>query len=105
MTALWYNVDMNEQEIITVLKPIFRIYNVRKAVLFGSFAKGTADASSDVDIFVDSGLKGMKFVGFVEDLRRALGDREIDVIDSTHVDGGAKVLDEVNKTGVVMYER
>ncbi|MBR5375766.1 MAG: nucleotidyltransferase domain-containing protein, partial [Lachnospiraceae bacterium] len=43
------------------LIPIFGRYNVKKAVLFGSYAKGMADDKSDVDIFVDSGLKGLKF--------------------------------------------
>ncbi len=38
------------------LMPVFKEHNVRKAILFGSYAKGTERANSDIDIFVDSGL-------------------------------------------------
>ena len=36
------------------------------------YGKGSANASSDVDLLVDSGLKGLKFVGLIEALRVAL---------------------------------
>ena len=48
-------------ELQSVLSPIFRANGVRKATLFGSYAKGVATARSDVDLLVDSGLRG--FVG------------------------------------------
>ena len=53
----------------TALTPIFEKYGVRKAILFGSFAKNTMTEKSDVDLLVDSGLKGLKFVGFTEDIQ------------------------------------
>ena len=46
-------------ELQSVLSPIFRANGVRKATLFGSYAKGVATASSDVDLLVDSGLRGV----------------------------------------------
>ena len=42
-------------ELQSVLSPIFRANGVRKATLFGSYAKGVATARSDVDLLVDSG--------------------------------------------------
>ena len=48
--------------ILSLLMPVFEIYKVRKAVLFGSYAKGNAEQNSDVDILVDSGMKGMAFL-------------------------------------------
>ena len=84
------------------LTPIFGRYNVRKAVLFGSYAKGLADERSDVDIFVDSGLKGLKFYGLLEDVTNAL-EMEVDLIDSSQVEAGSKVQSEIDSTGVLIY--
>lgn len=96
---------INTNSIIDLLNPVFRIYNIRRAVLFGSYAKNTANENSDIDLCVDSGLKGMKFVGFIESIRNALGGKDVDVLDTTHIDSNSKVMDEINKTGVVIYER
>ncbi|MBO4845614.1 MAG: nucleotidyltransferase domain-containing protein [Lachnospiraceae bacterium] len=84
------------------LIPIFGRYNVRKAILFGSYAKGTANDRSDIDIYVDSGLKGLKFFGLLEDVSCAL-DRQVDLIDSSQVESESRVLSEINSTGVVIY--
>lgn len=40
----------------------YRINNVRKAILFGSVAKGTNQNNSDLDIVVDSNLKGLRLL-------------------------------------------
>lgn len=74
-----YSVD----EIKNVLYPVFVRHNVKKAVLFGSYVKGMADKNSDVDLLLDSRLRGLKFVGLIEDVRSAL-DKEVDVFDETH---------------------
>ena len=84
------------------LIPVFGRYNVRKAILFGSYAKGTANDRSDIDIYVDSGLKGLKFFGLLEDVSCAL-DRRVDLIDSSQVESESRVLSEINSTGVVIY--
>ncbi len=84
------------------LIPIFERYNVRKAVLFGSYAKGTADDRSDIDIYVDSGLRGLKFFGLLEDVTNALN-KQVDLIDASQVDNGSRVLSEINSTGVLIY--
>ena len=44
-------------EIRTMLSPVFQNYNVKRAVLFGSYSKGLATPKSDIDLLVDSGLK------------------------------------------------
>ena len=48
------------EKIKQTLAPVFREYGVRSAVLFGSYAKGMAGQNSDVDILVDSGLRGLR---------------------------------------------
>jgi len=84
------------------LNPVFGQYNVRKAILFGSYAKGTADERSDIDIYVDSGLKGLRFFGLLEDVTNAL-DRQVDLIDASQVESGSRVISEINTTGVLIY--
>ncbi len=84
------------------LIPIFGRYNVRKAVLFGSYAKGTADERSDIDIYVDSGLRGLSFFGLLEDVTNALN-KQVDLIDASQVESGSRVLSEINTTGVLIY--
>ena len=95
---------LNKDKITATLSPIFRIYNIRSAVLFGSYAKATAGPDSDVDILVDSGLKGMKFVGFIEEVRKALK-KDVDILDTTHIDSDSKVSREIKKNGTLIYER
>ena len=59
-------------ELQSILNPVFSEHGVRKAVLFGSYAKGTATEHSDVDLLVDSGLRGLKFFGLLESVTCAL---------------------------------
>ncbi len=86
------------------LVPIFIENSVRKAVLFGSYGKGSASKESDIDLLVDSGLKGLSFVGFIEAIRTAV-DKDVDVFDITHVEKGSKIDLEIKRTGVLMYEK
>lgn len=92
------NIDSIRENLI----PVFGRYNVKKAVLFGSYAKGIADERSDVDILVDSGLKGLKFFGLLEDVTNALN-MQVDLIDSSQVEAGSKVQSEIDSTGVLIY--
>ena len=93
---------MNVESIRIALDPIFKSYNVNKAVLFGSYAKGYATENSDVDIFVDSGLKGLHFFGLLEDVVNALG-KNVDLIDVSQIEEKSKVMEEINKSGVIIY--
>ena len=51
----------------------------------------------------DSGLRRLKFVGLIEDVRSAL-DKEVDVFDKTHIIPNSKIPSEISKDGVVIYE-
>jgi len=87
-----------------VLTPIFDAYAIRKAVLFGSYGKGTATERSDIDLLVDSGLRGLRFVGFMDDVRQAIG-KEVDLFDVTHIEAGSRIDREIQQTGVTVYEK
>jgi len=92
-------------EIKQRLQPIFISHQIRQAILFGSYGKGNATQSSDVDLLVDSDLRGLRFVGFVEELREALDDKEMDVFDITHVEPKSRIAEEIRQTGIEIYAR
>ena len=90
------------EDIKAVLHPVFTKHNVKKAILFGSYVKGLADHRSDVDLLLDSGLRGLEFIGLIEDVRLAL-DKEVDVFDKTHIVPNSKIFSEISRDGVVIY--
>lgn len=91
-------------EIKDKLIPIFDAYGVHSATLFGSVAKGTATENSDLDLLVDSGLKGLRFVGLMEAVRSAVL-LPIDLLDVSHIEKGSRIDREIRETGVVIYEK
>jgi len=92
------------RELRDILLPVFDRYGVRRAVLFGSYGKGTATERSDVDLMVDSGLRGLRFVGLLEDIRRTVG-KDVDLFDVTHIESGSRLDREIRDTGVTVYEK
>jgi predicted nucleotidyltransferase len=90
------------EEIKSRLAPVFGAVGVRSAVLFGSYAKGLAGGRSDIDLLVDSGLRGLSFVGLAESVREAL-DMDVEVIDVRYVKSGSRVDNEIRESGVRIY--
>lgn len=86
------------------LTPVFMQYGIQKAILFGSYGKGTATEKSDIDLLVDSGLRGLRFVGFLEDVQQAVG-KDVDLFDVTHIQSGSLIDREIQATGVTVYEK
>ena len=91
-------------EIRTILFPVFRRNNVKKAILFGSYGKQTASSKSDIDLLVDSGLHGLQFVGLGEEIRTALA-KDVDLFDVTHIEPSSQIYHEIDTTGVLLYEK
>ncbi len=79
-------------------------YDVEYAILFGSYAKGEADDSSDVDIVISTNVTGIKFFGLVEDLRNTLN-KKIDLLSLSQLDNNPELLHEVLKDGIRVYEK
>lgn len=86
------------------LFPLFLDYGIRKAVLFGSYGKGTATEKSDVDILVDSNLRGLQFVGFLDEIQKTLG-KDVDLFDVSHIQPDSLIDQEIHRTGVTIYEK
>lgn len=85
------------------LQPVFRKHNVKRAILFGSVGRGENDEHSDIDIMVDSGLKGLSFFGLLNDVCESF-DCDVDLIDVQDIIPNSRVQKEIDRTGVVIYE-
>ncbi len=89
-------------EIKETLSPIFKKHGVIKAVLFGSYVKGTADSRSDIDLVVETKLRGLAFYGLLGDVSDALR-FPVDLIEKRQIEKGSDIEREIEKTGVTIY--
>lgn len=83
-------------------KTVFDEYNLSYVYLFGSYAKGTAKETSDVDILISSEVKGLKFYGFVEKIKNVL-QKKVDVLDVGQLKDNPELLNEILKDGIKIY--
>ena len=81
---------------------VFSNYDVDYCYLFGSYAKGTATESSDVDLLVASNVTGMRFFDMVESIREILGKR-VDVLNFEQLKDNIALTNEILKDGVKIY--
>jgi hypothetical protein len=93
-------------EIKTVIEPIVRNTKVNKIVLFGSYAKGNASESSDIDLFLNSNgtLTGLAFYDLKSKIENAFKPK-IDLIPDLDILPNSPVAKHINESGVVIYER
>jgi hypothetical protein len=93
-------------EIKTILFSVFEPAPVYRAILFGSYAKGSPADKSDVDIVIDSKgeLLNMDFYGVLEDITTRLGKR-VDLFEITELKNNAAMQSVVEREGIVLYDR
>ena len=83
-------------------KAVFDAYTVQYCILFGSYAKGTAAGSSDVDLLVASDVKGLQFYGMVEKLRNSLH-KKVDVLKLEQLRDNLELTNEILMDGIRIY--
>ena len=66
-------------KIVEKLMPILTKHNINLCYIFGSYAKGTATESSDIDILIDTDITGLEFFNLIEELRITLK-KKIDLL-------------------------
>lgn len=77
-------------------------YGAAKVSLFGSYARGDADESSDVDLLLEKGsIRGLKVLDFQDELAQRLG-RPVDVV--TTSGASERFLNNIKRDEVVLYE-
>ena len=92
-----YTID----EIQTTIRPIAESYGVERIFLFGSYARGEATPTSDIDLRVDKGqVKGFAFGGLINALSEAL-EKDMDVVTTASLD--KDFLDYISQEEVLLY--
>ena len=93
-------------DIKTAVEPIVEDTKVRKLVLFGSYAEGTASENSDIDLYMvsDGEITGLAFY----DLKSRIEDAfvmDIDLLPDLDVIPESPLARQINESGVVIFER
>jgi len=84
------------------VKSVLSNYNIEYCYLFGSYAKGSATETSDIDLLMSTKTTGMKFYGLVEELRIELKKR-VEVITLPSLEENPSLLNEILKDGIKVY--
>ena len=76
------------KEIKNIIKPILNKYGINDIYLFGSYARGEAKDSSDIDIYCDKGnIRTFIDQGLLEDELEEALNKKVDIIfDSSYID-------------------
>ncbi len=93
--------DVNEIQKIVV--PIAHFYGVKRIYLFGSYAKGTADEESDVDLLVEKGkpMPLLKLSGMRQMVQEALS-LSVDLVTTAGIEDDFRK--EIAGTEILLYE-
>ena len=99
MTNKVYTID----EIKNIVAPIAKAYGVQRVFLFGSYARGEATSSSDLDFRVDKGtLKGLFALGgLYNDLKECFG-KELDLLTTGSLE--SQFLNQIASEEILIYE-
>ena len=94
------------EEISTMIKEILKSFSIKKAILFGSYAKNTPTSTSDIDIVIDSDgkLLNIYFYGLLEELVEKL-QKNIDLFEISEIQKDSPIYNEIKKEGIVIYEK
>ncbi|MCL2052697.1 MAG: nucleotidyltransferase domain-containing protein [Lachnospiraceae bacterium] len=96
---------LSMEEIKSYVVPVIEKYPIEKVILFGSYARGDASDTSDVDLVVESGgrLHNSKIFTLGGDLLVALPVR-VDVYDILEIVNQSAMYEKILREGVVIYE-
>ena len=90
------------EDIVRKCTEVFERYEVSFCYLFGSYAKGKATQTSDVDLLISANVKGLKFYGLIEEIRTALH-KKVDVLDMNQLKENIELTEEIFKDGIKIY--
>lgn len=85
-------------DIAALVRPIAEKYQVQAVYLFGSYARGEADETSDLDFLVFGGthFKPTLIFALAEELRAILG-KEVDVFEISEINTDSEFYRQVMK--------
>lgn len=93
------------EKIKEIITPICKSYGIKRAYLFGSYARGEATEKSDVDIRIEAGkIRGLfQLSGFRLDLVDAL-DTEVDLLSVLPDPQYKKFRESLKRDEILLYE-
>lgn len=94
------------EEIKEILRKLLKDMPVYSVVLFGSYAKNTANKNSDIDFVIDTKetLMGFKLYSLITKIEETFN-KQVDAFEKTEIIKDSKIDKEIQKTGVVVYEK
>ncbi len=87
-----------------IVQQVAKKYDVDHIYLFGSYAKGEATEYSDVDLYMESSLFGLKYFEFIEDLREKLS-KKVELLSNMTIKESSRIEEEIKKTGILIYKK
>ena len=90
------------EDIVRRCSKVLNKYDVSFCYLFGSYAKGKATQTSDVDLLISANIKGIKFYALIEEIRIALH-KKVDVFDMNQLKDNIELTEEIFKDGIKIY--
>lgn len=93
---------LSKEDIVRSCNLVFQTYPVEYCYLFGSYAKGLASETSDVDLLLCTNITGIKFYGLVERLRETLK-KNVDVLEVRQLTNNPELINEILRDGVKIY--
>ena len=102
MTEKIYTIE----EITSMLKEILKDFAVKKAILFGSYAKNVPTPNSDIDLVIDSEgkLLNIDFYGLLEELVEKMK-KNVDLFEISEIQKDSRIYNDIKKEGIIVYEK
>ena len=87
------------KDIKKALIPVLESHNISFCYLFGSYARGDASRTSDVDLLVDTDITGFDYFSLVEEIRQTLS-KKIDLLRLCDLKPDNPIVIRILKEGV-----
>ena len=94
-------IDQIKKSLVEVFEKEYK-GQIEFCYLFGSYAKGYAKESSDVDLCVATKLTGLEYMGLSESIRKSLH-KKIDLVRFSNLDNNLELINEIMKDGIKIY--
>ena len=94
---------MSIEQIREICTRVFEGLDIEYCYLFGSYAKGTANDNSDVDLMVKTDISGLKFYDLIEKLREELN-KKVDLLNFEQLNNNLDLINEILKDGIKIYQ-
>ena len=93
------------EEIKSYIIPVVEKYPIEKVILYGSYARGDASDTSDIDLVIESRghLHNRKIFALGGELLEVLPVR-VDVYDILEIANPSAMYENIQKEGVIIYD-